>query len=721
MVRRVNQMGELRVSVQEAAVQDRVARAAIDRLLNPRSVAIVGASDRPGSLGASVLKNLVEADFPGDIHLVNPKREEIGGRPCVPDVSALPEGIDAAVLAIPQGAVLDAVKALAQRGCGSAVIFSAGFAEDGAEGLARQEELARVAREAGMVIEGPNCLGLVNFDANVALTFVELPPARAKGAKKVGVVSQSGAMAAVLATTMIARDVPLSCYISTGNEAASGVEDYLDYLAGDEDTAVIAMIVEHFRKPMEYLEAVERARAKGKTVVLLHPGSSEAGRESAATHTGAMAGDHAVMETLVTHAGVIMVEGLEELGDVAEIALRCPSLPGPDLAVVSESGALKAMMLDGAEKLSLPLPKLTDADSPALREALPVFVPVSNPLDITAQGLVDSTLYNRTLAALGSDDRIDTILVPLIQTDTHTSHIKFAAVAQAVGELGGAKPVVVAGVDEGGGVLDEDIAALRKLGVPYFPTPERALKALARLAHSRTGVRSGSAPAPIRVDGPAPGEVIPEYRAKALLAPHGVLFSPGELATSAAEARAIAERIGYPVVLKAQAAALSHKSDAGGVIINIADGDALEAAWSKMQGDVAKARPGLELDGLLVEGMGPRGVEMIVGAKRDPSWGPVLLVGFGGVAAELLHDAVLLAPDLTREEIKAKIRTLRMAPLLEGFRGAPMADLDALAATVEALGAVVRGTPEIGELDLNPVLVLPEGEGALALDALISG
>lgn len=709
------------MSVEAIAVPGRVGRAAIDRLLNPRSVAIVGASDRPGSLGASVLKNLVGSNFPGEIHLVNPKRDEIGGRPCVPDVSALPAGIDAAVLAIPQGAVLEAVKALAQRDCGSAVIFSAGFAEDGVEGLARQEELARVARDAGMVIEGPNCLGLVNFDANVALTFVELPEARAKGTRKVGVVSQSGAMAAVLATTMIARDVPLSCYISTGNEAASGVEDYVDYLAADEGTAVIAMIVEHFRKPQEYLAAVRRAREAGKSVVLLHPGSSEAGRESAATHTGAMAGDHAVMETLVTHAGVIMVEGLEELGDVAEMALRCPRLPGPDLAVVSESGALKAMMLDGAERLGLALPKLSDADSTALREALPPFVPVSNPLDITAQGLVDPTLYNRTIAALGSDDRIDTILVPLIQTDTHTSHVKFAAVAQAIGELDGCKPVVVAGVDEGGGVLPEDIAAIRALGVPYFPTPERALKALARLAQSRTTEASAAAPAPIAIEGPAVGEVIPEYRAKALLAPHGVQFSPGGLATRAEDARAIADRIGYPVVLKAQAAALSHKSDAGGVIVGIADGEALEAAWTKMQADVAKARPGLVLDGLLVEGMGARGVEMIVGAKRDPSWGPVLLVGFGGVAAELLHDVVLLPPDLTREEIKAKIGTLRMVALLQGFRGAPVADLDALAATVEALGAVVRGTPEIGEVDLNPVLVLPQGQGALALDALISG
>ncbi|WP_207095553.1 acetate--CoA ligase family protein [Novosphingobium sp. PY1] len=696
-------------------------RAGIDRLLNPRSVAIVGASDRPGSLGASVLTNLERRGFSGEIYLVNPKRDEINGRPCVPNVSTLPEGIDAAVLAIPQPAVLDTVRELANRKCGAAVIFSAGFAEGGEEGLAQQEELGRIAREAGMVIEGPNCLGLVNFSGNVALTFVELPEARAKGKPRVGVVSQSGAMAAVLATTMIARAVPLSCYISTGNEAASGVEDYVAYLADDPATGVIAMIVEHFRKPDAFLRAARLAREKGKQVVLLHPGSSEAGRESAATHTGAMAGDHAVMRTLVERAGVIIVDGLEELGDVSEIALRCPRLPQGGIGVVSESGALKAMMLDGAERIGLALPRLTDADSPALREALPPFVPVSNPLDITAQGLVDSTLYNRTIAALGADDRIDAILIPLIQTDTHTAHVKFSAVAKAIAALNGAKPVIVAGVDEGGGVLAEDIAALREVGAPYFPTPERALAAVARLV-SYAGRPQTVSPKPaISLAAIAPGEIVPEYRAKQMLAAHGVCFSEGELATTAQEAQAIAERIGYPVVLKAQAAALSHKSDAGGVIVNIPDAAALASAWERMQADVAKARPGLVLDGLLVEAMAPRGVEMIVGARRDRDWGAVILVGFGGVTAELLHDAVLLPPDLGVEDIKARILSLRLAPLLTGFRGAPRADIDALAQTVEALSAIVRGTPELCEVDLNPVLVLPEGDGVVALDALISG
>ncbi|MFW2851959.1 acetate--CoA ligase family protein [Sphingomonas sp. TX0543] len=693
---------------------------ALDRLLRPRSVAIVGASDKPGSLGASVLANLLRDGYDGDIYLVNPKRAEIGGRACVATVDDLPQGVDAAVLAIPRAGVLEAVRGLAARGAGSAVIFSAGFAEDGAEGLAEQQEIARIARASGMVIEGPNCLGLVNFADGIALSFVEMPRVTAIGVPRVGIVSQSGAMAAVLATTMIARQVPLGAFVSTGNEAASGIEDYLAHMAADPGTTVIGLIAEHIRRPRAFLSAARAARAAGKTVVLLHPGSSEAGRASAATHTGALAGDHDVMRAHVAAAGVLLVDTLEALGDVVEIALRCPGITARAVGMVAESGAYKALTLDLSERVGLALPVLTDADSPALRAAIPPFVPVSNPVDVTAQGLVDPSLYGRTISALAGDVRIDSIIVTLIQTDTHTSHVKFAAVAEAVEMLGTAKPLIVAGVDEGGGVLPEDIAALRAAGVPYLPTAERVVRALAAIGAGLDVVDGASAMATGLTD-VQPGATIPEYRSKALLGAHGIAFPPHDLATSIAGATAVANRLGYPVVLKAQAAALSHKSDAGGVIVGIADDAALAAAWERMHRDVASARPGLVLDGLLVEKMGARGVELILGARNDPEWGATVLVGFGGVAAELLEDVVLLPPGLSIEAIEARIDTLRMAPLLRGFRGAVPADVRAVAVMAQRLGAIVAATPNIREVDLNPVIALPEGQGAVALDALISG
>jgi acyl-CoA synthetase (NDP forming) len=699
----------------------RLPSASLDCLLRPRSVAIIGASDKPGALGASVLANLVRQGFDGDIHLVNPKRTDIGGRPCVASVDDLPEGVQVAVLAIPRAGVLDTMRGLARRGVRAAVIFSAGFAEDGPQGLADQQEIARIAQENGMVVEGPNCLGLVNFRDNVSLTFIEMPEAKAQGDRHVGIVSQSGAMAAVLATTMIHRDVPLSCYISTGNEAASGIEDYLAYLVDQPDTHVIALIAEHVRDPARFLVAARAARAAGKQVVLLHPGRSAAGAASAATHTGAMAGDHAVMAVHVQRAGVILADSLEELGDIVEILTRAPQVGIGGTGIIAESGAFKAMMLDLAEAVDLDLPTLTDADSPALRAALPAFVPVTNPMDITAQGLVDPGLYDRTLAALAQDDRIGTIMLTLIQTDTGTSHIKFTAVLDALKEIGATKPIVVGGVDEGGGVFAEDLSALRSAGVTYLPTAERMIRALGRIAAHR---HQSDAVAAIDAQPFAGleqvGSTIPEHRSKAIMGAQGIAFPAFELAQNATEAVAAADRLGYPVVLKAQSPELPHKSDAGGVIINLADASAVTAGWDTLIGNLAASRPGLALDGVLVEGMAAKGVELIVGARNDPHWGPTILVGFGGVAAELLHDVCLLPSDLTRDAIIAEIRKLRMAPLLDGFRGTPPMDIGAVADIVQRLGQMVAATPAIREVDLNPVIVYPQGQGAIALDALIS-
>ena len=693
---------------------------ALDRLLRPRSVVIVGASDKPGALGASVLSNLSRNGFAGDIHLINPKRAEIGGRPCLPSVDALPEGVDAAVLAIPRAAVLDTVKALAARRVGAAIIFSAGFAEGGEKGLAEQREIGRIAAQSGMIVEGPNCLGMTNFIDRVPLTFVETDAVPLGDRKGIGIVSQSGAMACVLGTTLASRDLGLSFSVSTGNEAASSVEDYVDYLLDDDATQVIAMIVEQFRKPRRFLAAARRARTLGKTIVLLHPGKSSAARESAATHTGAMAGDYQLMRAKVERAGVIVAETLEELGDIAEIALRCPAVPATGVAVLGESGAFKALTLDLCEGLALDLPQVDDGNAPVLRAALPDFVGVSNPLDLTAQGLVDPPLYQRTLAALFSDARFGSIVAGIIQTDPVTVGIKLPPILRAVEEEKPAKPVILAGLDEGASIPQDWIGRLRALGIPYFPSTERAFRALKRLnAHARRDFGAADpAPAPA-IDLPAQGGVIPEYQAKALLAPLGIPFPHGAFCTSVEAAIAAADRIGYPVVLKAQAAALSHKSDAGGVLLNLANADALRAAWDQLHANVAAYDAGLRLDGALLEGMGERGVELIIGAKSDPDWGPVVLAGFGGVTAEILQDVRLFTPDLPLDAIVRELHQLKQAALLRGFRGAPALDVDAVAQIIATLGRLLLAQPAIREIDLNPVIIYPQGQGAVALDALM--
>lgn len=702
------------------AVEPVLSHQAIARFLRPQSVAVVGASDKPGALGATLLSNLDRNGYAGVIYPVNPKRTEIGGRPCYASVDALPEGVDVAVLAIPRAGVLDAVRSLAARKAGGVVIFSAGFAEGGEEGLAEQREIARLAAEAGMVVEGPNCLGLVNYVDRIPLTFVETDAVPPAGRRAVGIVSQSGAMAAVLGTMLLARECGVSYSVSTGNEAASGVEDYVDWLVDDPDTHAIAMIVEQFRKPQRFLAAARRARAAGKPVVLLHPGKSSAARESAATHTGAMAGDYKLMRAMVARAGVIFAETLEELGDIAEIAALCPIAPSGKAAVLGESGAFKALTLDLAEELGLELAALHDEDSPELRAALPPFVPVSNPLDITAQGLSEPAIYTRTLNALLADDRVGTVLAGIIQAEAITCAIKFPAILAAVEGKTLSKPLIFAGLDEGAQVPAERIAALRAAGVPWFPTTERALRAITRLTHwSARDLTATDAPA-LPVAGLADvSGVIPEYKAKQLLGPAGVAFPKGQFAATPDEAVAAADAVGYPVAMKAQAAALGHKSDAGGVILNLADGAAVRAAWTRMFANVAAYDAAITLDGVLIEAMGKRGVEMIVGAKNDPEWGPVVLAGFGGVTAEILQDVRLLTADLTQEAVEAELMQLKSAALLAGYRGSPALDVPALAALIVKVGQVLRAEPSIREIDLNPVILHPKGEGVVALDALM--
>jgi len=693
----------------------------IDRLLRPKSVAVIGASDRHGALGATLLNNLVQYEFAGDIYPVNPKRDELLGLKVYHTVEELPEGIDCAVLAIPRPFVLDTVRSLAARGCGAVVIYSAGFSEAGEEGMRDQLELGRIAEEHGMVIEGPNCLGCTNYVARVPLTFVETnmrtPP---EGARAVGIASQSGALAAVLATALHPRDLYVSTSVSTGNEAASGVEDYVEWLIDDPDTHVIAMYVESLRRPQAFIAAARRAREAGKPIVMLHPGKSNKAQESAATHTGAMAGDYALMKAKLGREGVIFADTLEELADITEIALRCKALPGAAMAVLGESGALRGLAFDIAEDIGLDLIHLDDANSPALRAILPDFVPVSNPTDITAVGLSEPEIYTKVLTALLEDERIGSVVASIIQSDPITARIKFPHIIKVLEDGTFAKPLVFAGVDEGATVPPEYIEGLRKVGIPWFPSTERAYRAIARLADLAKRDLTDRTDDPIAIPGlDQVSGVVPEYKAKELLRPLGIAFPEGRFATDQTEVQAAGDALGYPVVLKAQAAALGHKSDAGGVKVNLKDSGELCQALRNMVPSVRDYDPNIALDGFLVEKMGRMGTEMIVGAKHDPQWGPVVLAGFGGVTAEILKDVKLFTPDMDAAAVHAGLLDLKQAAILRGYRGSPALDVAALAGLIVTMGRIMTGNPRIREIDLNPAIVHPEGEGVVALDALM--
>jgi acyl-CoA synthetase (NDP forming) len=697
----------------------------IARMLRPRAVAIAGVSATPGSLGGQVVANLERFGFKGGIHIVHPSRTELLGRTCVPSTRELPDDVDCVVLAIPGSGVLEAVKGCAERGVAGVIIFSAGFAEAGEEGQARQQEIADIARRTGMIVVGPNCLGFVNFVDGVCLTFggAEIgKPDR----PTVAILSQSGAMASVVRAALNSRDLPVALTVSTGNEAVNGVEDFIEHCIDDASISVLAVVAEQIRRPKEFLALADRARRAGKPIVLLHPGRSQAARDSAVTHTGAMTGDWQMMRTLTEHACVALVETMDEFIDVTEMMLRFDRPPSKGPLVFGESGCFKGLVLDLAEQVGLELPAPEGNSHEVLDKLAPGLILPTNPVDLTAQPLVDPDLYVRALPPLATDARYGSVVLGMIMSSTAMAPRKTEPILKAIRSIPpkDRKPMVYAMLGDNVVVPNDYIGQFRALGIPFVRSPDRVLRALAVV--TRLGARlEKAAAAPRRTATratapPLPAGVIPEHRAKALLSSAGLPVPSGKLVRTLAEAEQAAQELGWPVALKAQSAELSHKSDAGGVVLGLADVGALAAGWARLEANVEKARPGLKLDGVLVEMMAAKGgLELILGARNDPAWGPVLAVGLGGVQAEALGDVRLLPPDLPVDEIEAEFRKLRAARLLGPFRGAPARDVKAAAQAVASLGRFVLEHPEVAEVDINPLMLLAEGQGALALDALI--
>lgn len=693
--------------------------AVVARLLRPRSIAIVGASSEPRSFGGFVLANLERFGFGGEIHLVNRDRREIGARACFQRVADLPRGVDVAVIAIPQNGVLDAVAECGRRNVNAAVIFSSGFAETGDEGKAQQDALTAAALAGGVALVGPNCMGLTNYVDGVPLTFEPLERCGAPTGAGVAIVAQSGAMAATIRDALLARGEPVSHSISTGNEAVLGAEDFVEYLLTDGATNAIALYLEQIRRPREFLSLAARARGLGKPLVLLSTGRSQRARDAAQSHTGALAGDFAMMRTMLARHAVVLVDTLDELVDTAAVLSRYPAPCPGGAAFMTMSGALKNTALDLGEDVGLEFAALAPATAEALRESLPAYAAIENPLDVTTVHVGRPAVPGEIARRLLDDPGVGSLVVSQVggarvsQID-RANHL-VPALASA------AKPVVLVIVGDQSPLEPELLDAVRDAGVPLFRSQDRALRAMAHVARYAVArlqkPGAGCAALGETVALPWGGGTLAEYRGKQWLAAAGIEIPCGRLARDADEAVRIAADIGYPVVLKAQAAALPHKSDAGGVAVGLADEAALRAAWARVVDSVARARPGLALDGMLVETMADKGLELVVGARRDPDWGPVLLVGLGGIWIEALADVRLLPVDLDEAAIVEELCRLKGAALLWGLRGAPAVDMAQVARVVARVGALMRTTPAVTEIDINPLVAYPDR--VVALDALV--
>jgi acyl-CoA synthetase (NDP forming) len=685
---------------------------AVARFLRPRSVAIVGMSARAGSAGQVILQALKLNNFQGDIHLVGRGTEPIDGRPVLKSPDELPEGVDLAVFTLPAVGVPQAIEACARRKVGSAMIFAAGFAEVGDQ--AAQDAVTATARAAGLAVVGPNCLGMTNNVDGMWLHMLYAREARRNVEGGVAFVGQSGGLLGHFQRAADGLGLPLSYVISTGNEAGLEGTDFIEFLAEDRSTRVIAIYCEEIRRPAQFLAACRRARAAGKPIVLMLAGRTAKARKSAQSHTGALIGDWATMRTQAENAGAIVVTTMDEMMDLTQILVRYPVPPTKGPGILTASGAYVGLTNDLAEDIGLEIPELDPATLAKVKEVLPPFGNYGNPLDVTAGFSPDALAA--AAKALIDDPNVGMLFI------SFPINLPIPVRNFNKGMADSPKPKVLVALGDTWELSPETVQAIKESPAVFSRSSDRMLRAITLYTrYGRLLARPSARMAPEPIKGlPKLGKgAQPEWLGKKVLAAAGVRVPDGELARTADEAITVARRIGYPVVLKAQAAALSHKTEAGGVILNLADEGAVRAAWDTLVKNIKRAAPGVTLDGALVEKMSPKGVELMVGAKRDPEWGTVLLVGLGGVWVEALGDVTLLPVDADEARIVEALRSLRTAKLLAGFRGAPPADIEAVAQVVMAIGRLMQTVPELTEIDVNPLMVHAKGQGATALDALI--
>jgi len=696
-----------------------VSRQAIERLLRPRSVAIVGASDVPASIGGAPIALMERFGYVGEVHYVSRTRSEINGRPCVDSIESLPYGVDAIVLAIPKAGVADAVAAAGRRGVGGAIAFSSGYAEVDTDGATEQAELAVLARKCDLALAGPNCLGLINFCESIPLTFGDVSQNRRVGGPSLAIISQSGAMSLALTYAAMAQDITMSYTISTGNEAVLGIEDFLRVILDDESVRAVALLIEQIRRPAEFTELARVARRRGVALCILHTGRSVRAKAASLSHTGAIAGDQEVMRAILEREGVLFIDSLDELIDTASVLVKCPTPSAEGVAFMTDSGAAKTYAIDVSNDVGLLLPELSRSTLVKLTEELPTYAVASNPVDITAMGLNDPSLYGRVASSLLGDEEVGCLVVSAMPGSSVQGTQQVDALLPVL--VAADKPIIYTIMGGESPLPMENTTKIFDAGLPLFRSPERALRAAQNVTRRFRAVRDAESRvmpgefAPLDFDARKP---LSEFDAKALLSRAGLRVPAGKLVNDVRSAETTAAEFGYPVILKIVSQQILHKSEVGGVAV-VANEEELRHAFSEMPARARASRPDAVVDGLLLEEFVRGGVETIVGARRDDSWGDTILVGLGGIWAEVVNDAVVIAADADRNEILTAVDSLRGVAVLRGVRGGETADFDALVSAIELIGGLLRATPLCAEIEVNPLLVLPSGGGVVALDALV--
>ncbi|MDM0020961.1 acetate--CoA ligase family protein [Variovorax saccharolyticus] len=691
----------------------------LDAFFKADGVAVIGASDDITKIGGRPVQLLRKYGYAGPIYPVNPKGGTIQGLQAYASILDTPTAPELAILAVPVEATLQAVRDCGSRGVRGVIVLSAGFAEAGPEGVALQAELVRVARNHGMRLLGPNCLGAVNVVDRLVGSFSialeqSLPPAG-----EVGIVSQSGNIGSFTMRNMAERGLGVSRFIATGNEADVDVADGIAALAQDADTRIILCCMETCRDAGRLIAALDMARLQHKPVIVLKIGATEQGQAAAASHTGALMGSDAVFDAVFRRYGVLRVRSFEELLDVGHAAalLRAERLPTTDaVTLVAASGGFGIMMADAMVQAGMTLPQLADTTRALIREAVPT-AGTNNPVDASAQMSARPDILLKMLTALQNDANGST-LVLLLALSLYNPRLR-GVYLEALSKIRASHPDRLLVIISQG--PPDAVAEINALGIPVFPSIPAAASGLAglvRLGQLTTLPTAAAYGGP--VDGVDAAVFRNEFHAKKALAAAGISVPREEVVASADDAVRSARATGYPVVLKIASEDIAHKTEIGGVALGLQDDDAVRQAYDRLMANAREHAPRARLDGVLVAPMVCGGVELIAGVSRDPVFGPVVMVGLGGIYAEILKDVAVQVAPVSEDEALRMIRGLKMFPLLDGARGQPKADVAAAARTVARLSEFAcRHAADVAEIDMNPILVKPQGEGVLVLDALM--
>jgi acetate---CoA ligase (ADP-forming) len=693
-------------------------------LLTPRCVAIVGASPRESTLGNNVVMNLRRFGYAGRILPMHPSAREVAGLPAYRCFAELPEPAECAVLALPADKIVATLEEGVSHGLRAAVVFASGFAELGDEGRARQRKLQALCARTGLVLCGPNCLGLVNVHQRVSLYSSAVPEGMRDGG--LAVVSHSGS--ACIALSTLGR-FGLSFLVSVGNAAVLDLPDYLEYLATDSETRVAALFIEELRDPVAFAQSMQAMHNAGKPVIALKVGRSVKGAAASAAHTGSLAGSWEAYQAYFRRHGVIAVDDFDELAEAVELSLKIRSPPqGNGVAMIAVSGGEASLVADLAERAGVELPELSPETVARLRTVLPAFANIGNPLDTTDRGVYDAeNVYSGSIRALAEDPSVS--LVAVVQDCSpglsQRGANNYRRIAQTVADVARemSKPVVFFNT-AAGGLHRHVIEPLAGSDVAVLQGARASLLAINRLlAYARyapAGQPQVPAPNSNWRQRLASAEPFTERESKAFLAAHGIPVTREICAGDAAAAVRAAAEIGYPVVLKIDSPDLPHKTEVGGVRVGLADARAVEAAFDEIMTAARRHAPAAQLHGVLVQQMVSGGIELIAGLSPQEPFGMGILAGGGGVLVELMRDTALDLCPIDNAQAHALLARTRSRQLVQGFRGRPAGDVEAFAALLARLSLIGASYADLLDaVDLNPVAVLPPGQGALVLDALV--